>query len=116
MERLPTGVKRLATNIYGAAGRVQELLTDLTSVIHGNRSTFAMCEFREIIAAVLEAASEALENKGVQLVLVYGIVLPLQSKSPMRPRCTCQTGKRQSSCWIGVVLAYCAWRAEGTYA
>src|SRR4051794_10048153 len=46
MERLPTGVKRLATNIYGAAGRVQELLTDLTSVIHGNRSTFAMCELR----------------------------------------------------------------------
>ncbi len=69
MERLPTGVKRLATNIYGAAGRVQELLTDLTSVIHGNRSTFAMCELREIIAAVLEAASEALGNKGVQLVL-----------------------------------------------
>jgi len=28
-----------------------------------------MCELREIIAAVLEAASEALGNKGVQLVL-----------------------------------------------
>lgn len=27
MERLPTGVKRLATNIHGSAGRVQELLT-----------------------------------------------------------------------------------------
>ena len=46
MERLPAAVKRLATNIYGVA---------------------AMCELREIIAAVLEAASEALGNKGVQL-------------------------------------------------
>ena len=80
MELLPTGVKRLATNIYRAAGRVQELLTDLTSVIHGNRSTFEMCELRETIAPVLEAASEALGMKGVQLVLdiPMGIVLPLQ--------------------------------------
>ena len=69
MERLPTGVKRLATNIYGAAGRVQELLTDLTSVIQGNRSTVELCELRDIITAALEAASEALGNKGVQLVL-----------------------------------------------
>jgi hypothetical protein len=69
MELLPTGVKRLATNIYRAASRVQELLTDLTSVIHRNRSAYAMCELREIIAAVLEAASEASGNKGVQLVL-----------------------------------------------
>ena len=40
-----------------AAGRVQELLTDLTSVIHGNRSTFELCELCEIITAALEAAS-----------------------------------------------------------
>jgi signal transduction histidine kinase len=80
MEPLPTGVKRLATNIYRAASRVQELLTDLTGVIHGNKSTFEMCELRETIAPVLEAASETLGNKGVQLVLDVprGIVLPLQ--------------------------------------
>ena len=42
---------------------------DLTSVIHGNRSTFEMCELRETITPVLEATSEALANKGVQLVL-----------------------------------------------
>jgi signal transduction histidine kinase len=79
-EPLPTGVKRLATNIYRAASRVQELLTDLNSVIHGNRSTFEMCELRETLAPVLEAALEALGNKGVQLVLDIprGIVLPLQ--------------------------------------
>src|SRR5580704_19788513 len=46
---LPTGVKRLATNIYRAASRVQELLTDLNSVIHGRRSTFEMCELRETL-------------------------------------------------------------------
>jgi signal transduction histidine kinase len=55
MEPLPTGVKRLATNIYRAASRVQELLTDLTSVIHGNKPTFEMCELREAIAPVLVA-------------------------------------------------------------
>jgi signal transduction histidine kinase len=80
MDPLPTGVKRLATNIYRAASRVQELLTDLTSVIHGNKSTFEMCEFRETFAPVLEAVSETLGNKEVQLVLdiPWGIVLPLQ--------------------------------------
>jgi two-component system, NtrC family, sensor histidine kinase PilS len=80
MEPLPTGVKRLATNIYRAASRVQELLTDLTSVIHGTKWTFEMCELRETIAPVLEAASETLRNKGVRLVLDIprGIELPLQ--------------------------------------
>src|SRR6266404_4542983 len=33
-EPLPIGVRRLATNIYRAAGRVQELLTDLSGAIH----------------------------------------------------------------------------------
>src|ERR1700680_4427719 len=35
----PTQVKRLATNIYRAAGRMRELLTDLASAAYGNRST-----------------------------------------------------------------------------
>ena len=52
-----------------AAGRVQELLMDLTSVIHGNRSTFELCELCEIITAELETVSEALGNKRVRLVL-----------------------------------------------
>jgi signal transduction histidine kinase len=79
-EPLPTVVKRLAMNIHRAASRVQELLTDLHSVIHGNRSTFEMCELSETLAPVLEAALEALGNKGVQLVLNIprGIMLPLQ--------------------------------------
>jgi signal transduction histidine kinase len=45
-----------------------------------------MCELRETIAPVLEAASEALGNKGVQLVLDIptGIVLPLQRSRMQR--------------------------------
>src|ERR1700719_1578053 len=53
MEPLPIGVRRLATNIYRAAGRVEELLTDLSGAIHGSRSTFEMCELRDAIAPVL---------------------------------------------------------------
>jgi signal transduction histidine kinase len=77
---LPIGVRRLATNIYRAAGRVEELLTDLSGAIHGSRSTFEMCELRDAIAPVLEKESEALRNKSVQLVLDIpaGIVLRLQ--------------------------------------
>src|SRR6201995_5964987 len=33
-------VKRLATNIYRAAGRVRELLADLASAAYGSKSTF----------------------------------------------------------------------------
>jgi signal transduction histidine kinase len=40
----PNQVKRLATNIYRAAGRMRELLADLNSVARGNRSTAEMCE------------------------------------------------------------------------
>jgi signal transduction histidine kinase len=45
-----------------------------------------LCELCEIIIAALEAASEALGNKGVQLVLDIprGIVLPLQRSRTQR--------------------------------
>ena len=79
-EPLPIGVRRLATNIYRAAGRVQELLTDLSGAIQGNRSTFEICELCDAIAPVVALESEALGNKKVRLVLdiPMGIVLPLQ--------------------------------------
>jgi signal transduction histidine kinase len=47
----PTQVKRLATNIYRAAGRMRELLADLNSVARGNRSTAEMCDICDVIAA-----------------------------------------------------------------
>jgi signal transduction histidine kinase len=75
----PTQVQRLATNIYRAAGRMRELLTDLTSLTYGNRSTPEICDIREIIAAASEAAAAAMDNQRVQILLdVPGhIKLPL---------------------------------------
>ena len=86
MEALPTDAKRLARSIYRAAGRVQELLTDLTSVIRGNGSTFELCELHDLIAAALEAATEELGTKGVQvgLDMSRGIVLALQRSRMQR--------------------------------
>jgi signal transduction histidine kinase len=65
----PTHVKRLATNIYRAAGRMRELLADLNSIARGNRSPAEMCDIREVIAAASQAASAALENQSVQILL-----------------------------------------------
>jgi hypothetical protein len=62
----PNQVKRLAANMHRAAGRVRELLTDLTGVTYGNRSTPEICDIREIIASASEAAATAMENQRVQ--------------------------------------------------
>jgi signal transduction histidine kinase len=79
----PTHVKRLATNIYRAAGRMRESLADLNSVALGNTPTPEMCDIREVIAAASNAAWAATENRSVQILLEVpeGIELPL-----IRPR------------------------------
>jgi signal transduction histidine kinase len=75
----PTQAKRLATNIFLAAGRMRELLADLNSVIHGSGPTAEICRIREIIAAASDAASAITKNHNVQILLnVSGqIKLPL---------------------------------------
>src|ERR1700676_3998967 len=75
----PTQVKRLATNIYRAAGRMQELLADLNSVARGNRPTAEICDIGEIIAAASDAASATTKNRNVQILLEVSeaIELPL---------------------------------------
>src|SRR5205823_2926463 len=75
----PNQVKRLAANMHRAAGRMRELLTDLTSVTYGKRSTPEICDIREIIAAASETAAAATENQRVQILLDVpgGIELPL---------------------------------------
>src|ERR1700726_508024 len=65
----PSQVKRLATNMYRAAGRMRELLIDLASATYGNRSTPELCDIGEIIVAASEAASAATENQRVQILL-----------------------------------------------
>jgi len=72
-------VKRLAANMHRAAGRMRELLTDLTSVTYGKRSTPEICNIREIIAAASEAAAAAMDNQKVQILLD----VPEQIKLPL---------------------------------
>jgi signal transduction histidine kinase len=61
----PAQVKRLASNIHSAAGRMRELLTDLVSVACGNKSTIEICDIGEVIAAALAAT----ESQGIQIQL-----------------------------------------------
>jgi signal transduction histidine kinase len=80
----PTQVKRLATNIYRAAGRMRELLADLNSISRGDTPTAETCDIGEVIAAASDAASASTENHIVQILLEVseGIELPL-IRSPM---------------------------------
>jgi signal transduction histidine kinase len=79
VDTTPNQVKRLATNMHRAAGRMRELLADLTSVTYGNRSTSEICDIHEIIATASDAAAAAMENQRVQILLdvLEGIELPL---------------------------------------
>jgi signal transduction histidine kinase len=74
-----TQVKRLATNIYRAAGRMRELLADLSIVARGDRQTTEICDIGEVIAAASDAASATTNNHTVQVLFQVseGIELPL---------------------------------------
>jgi signal transduction histidine kinase len=61
----PAQVKRLAGNIYRAAGRMRDLLADLTSVANGKGATAEICDIREVIAMALEAMG----SQTVQILL-----------------------------------------------
>jgi signal transduction histidine kinase len=62
-----TQVKRLAANIYLAAGRMRELLADLADEIRGNRSTSGICKILDVITAGWEPALSAAERQDVRL-------------------------------------------------
>jgi signal transduction histidine kinase len=62
-----TQVKRLAANLCRAAGRMRQLLADLSSVDRDNVSTAEICDIREVIAAASEAALAVGEHQGVQI-------------------------------------------------
>jgi K+-sensing histidine kinase KdpD len=65
----PTEVKRLAANLYRAAGRMRDLLADVCCATFGNVSTTEICEIREVIVAASDAASAGTENRSVQVLL-----------------------------------------------
>jgi len=60
--------KRLATNIYRAAGRMRELLADLAGANCGNKLTCEICKIRDVITAASEIALLAVESQGFQIV------------------------------------------------
>jgi hypothetical protein len=73
-------VKRLAVNIYRAAGRIRQLLADLASVARANISTPELCDIREIVTGASEAALAAMtEQRSVEILLDVpdGIDVPL---------------------------------------
>lgn len=60
--------KRLAANIYRAAGRMRELLADLACVNCGNKSTSEICKMRDVITAAAQAALPTAEKQNVRIV------------------------------------------------
>ncbi len=74
-----TQVKRLATNIYRAAGRMRELLADLAGANCGNNSIFEICKIRDVVAATSEAVLPTAEKQSVRILnnVPGGIEIPL---------------------------------------
>jgi signal transduction histidine kinase len=61
-------VKRLAANIYRAAGRMRKLLADLEGSSRGKRSISEVSKIRDVIMAASEAALPAAEGQSVQIL------------------------------------------------
>jgi signal transduction histidine kinase len=60
--------RRLAANIYRAAGRMRELLADLTGASCRNKPTLEICKICAVISAASEAALPAAETQSVQIL------------------------------------------------
>jgi signal transduction histidine kinase len=79
LDSTSTQVKRLAANMCRAAGRMQQLLADLTSVARDNPPTAEICDIRQVIDAASEAALAAIGLQTMEILLDVptGISLPL---------------------------------------
>jgi signal transduction histidine kinase len=65
----PAQVKRLATNIYRASRRIQELLQDLVNSSRGKTQPAEVCRLRDVITAAYEAVLPAMESQCVEVNL-----------------------------------------------
>jgi signal transduction histidine kinase len=76
----PSHVKRLASNIYRASRRIQELLQDLLNVSRGRTESIEMCRLREVAAAACEslAATAEAQHMKIALEIPFDIELPLE--------------------------------------
>jgi signal transduction histidine kinase len=72
--------KRLAANIYRAAGRMRELLADLADPSYGGNRPSELCKVRDIVASASGAALPAEEKQSVRIVndVPDGIEIPLE--------------------------------------
>jgi len=80
LDHAPTHVKRLATNIYRAAGRMRELLADLADASRGDQSMFELCDIRDVIQEAWEAALLTAETQSVKILneVPAGLEIPLE--------------------------------------
>ena len=72
--------KRLASNIYRAASRMRELLTDLAYASCGDKRAPEICKIRDIVTSASEAAWPDAEKQDVQILngVPGGIEIPLE--------------------------------------
>lgn len=60
--------KRLAANIYRAAGRMRELLADLADASDGGKRPSELCKIRDVVTSASEAALPVAEKQSVQIL------------------------------------------------
>jgi signal transduction histidine kinase len=79
-EIAPPQLKRLASNIYRASRRIQELLQDLVNVGRGKTEGAEMCRLREVGAAACDSLAPAADAQAVSISLGIpdSIELPLE--------------------------------------
>jgi len=72
--------KRLAANIYRAAGRMRELLSDLADASDGSKRPSELCKIRDVVTSASEAALPAAEEQNVQILndMPSGVEIPLE--------------------------------------
>jgi signal transduction histidine kinase len=76
----PPQLKRLASNIYRASRRIQELLQDLVNVGRGKTEGAEMCRLCEVAAAAHDSLASATDARSVSVTLAIpdSIELPLE--------------------------------------
>jgi signal transduction histidine kinase len=76
----PPQLKRLASNIYRASRRIQELLQDLVNVGRGKTEGAEMCRLCEVAAAAGDSLASTADARGVHVTLDVpeSIELPLE--------------------------------------
>jgi signal transduction histidine kinase len=64
----PARVKRLASNIYRASRRIQELLQDLLNVSRGKHQSPEICRLREVASAACDSLAPVAETQHVTII------------------------------------------------